>query len=365
MVDFLHTLLSFFVVLSVIVFIHEFGHYITAKLCGVRITAFSIGFGKEIVGFNDRSGTRWKFSLLPLGGYVKMFGDASAASNADVDAYAAMTPEEKSVTFYHKPLYKKAAIVVAGPLANFILTIAIFTYFIMTTGLPSIEPIVGQVMPDSPAQEAGLQAGDRVLKIGEDKVSGFSDIPYLIATNLGTPVTLLLDRAGKEMNITLTPREVEDDDGLGNKVKRPLIGIKSAEIKYENVGFPRAVGESAMRTYMVSVSTLKVVGQMITGKRNAHDLKGPIGIAQLSGQATQKDFYTTLWLIAMLSANLGLVNLFPIPVLDGGHLLYYAAEAASGRPLAQKVQEYGLRVGFAVLITLMAFTIVNDLSKLF
>lgn len=363
--DFFHTLLSFFIVLSVIVFIHEFGHYIVAKWCGVRIKAFSIGFGKEIIGFNDKSGTRWKLSLLPLGGYVKMFGDASAASNADVDAYAAMTDEEKSVTFYHKPLHKKAAIVVAGPLANFLLTISIFTYFIMTTGLPSIEPIVGQVMEDSPALEAGLQSGDRVLRINEDKVSGFSDIPYLISTNLGTPVTLLIDRAGKKMEITLTPKEIESDDGLGNKIKRPLIGIKSADIKYEDVGPVRAVGEATKRTYMVTVATLKVVGQMITGQRGVQDLKGPIGIAQLSGQATQKDFYTTLWLIAMLSANLGLVNLFPIPVLDGGHLAYYAAEAVSGRPLAQKVQEYGFRLGFAMLVMLMAFTIINDIGKLF
>jgi len=360
----LHTLASFFVVLSVIVFIHEFGHYIVAKWCGVKVTAFSIGFGKEIWGFNDRSGTRWKFSVLPMGGYVKMFGDATAASNADADAYAQMTAEERSVTFYHKPLWQKAAIVVAGPVANFLLTIAVFTYFIMTSGLPSIDPVVGQVMEGSPAQAAGLQAGDRVLKINDDEISSFNDIPYRISTNLGTPVMLLIDRGGEQLTKTITPRETEDDDGLGNKIKRPLIGIKSAEIKYEEVGVVRAVGESVRRTYMVSVATIKIVGQMITGQRSAEDLKGPIGIAQLSGQATQKDFHTTLWLIAMLSANLGLVNLFPIPVLDGGHLMYYAAEAVSGRPLAQKIQEYGFRVGFAMIAMLMAFTILNDVSKL-
>lgn len=361
----LHTLASFFVVLSVIVFIHEFGHYIVAKLCGVRITAFSIGFGQELIGFNDRSGTRWKLSLLPMGGYVKMYGDASAASNADMDAYAQMTPEERKQTFYHKPLWQKAAIVAAGPAANFLLTIVVFTYFIMTSGLPSVDPIIGAVMPDSPAQEAGLQAGDRVMRINEDEINSFNDISYRIATNVGTPVHLLIKRGEEKMAITLTPREFEDDDGLGNKIKRPLIGIRSAEVKYEEVGLPHAVGESVRRTYMVTVSTLKVVGQMITGQRGLQDLKGPIGIAQLSGQATQKDFSTTLWLIAMLSANLGLVNLFPIPVLDGGHLAYYAAEAASGRPLAQKVQEWGMRIGFAMLMMLMAFTIYNDVSKFF
>jgi len=362
---FAHTLWSFFIILSVIVFIHEFGHYLIAKLCGVKIESFSIGFGKELIGFNDTSGTRWKISLLPLGGYVKMFGDASSASTIDAEAIERMSPSERALTFHFKSLPKKAAIVAAGPCANFILTIAVFTYFIMTTGLPSADPIVGAVMPDSPAQAAGLVAGDRILQINEDKVSSFNDIPYLISTNLGTPVTLLVARADKEFTMTITPKEVEDDDGLGNKIKHPLIGIKSAEIKYQDVGLVRALGESVRRTYMLCASTLKVVGQMITGKRGASDLKGPIGIAQLSGQATDKDFHTALWLIAMLSANLGLVNLFPIPLLDGGHLAYYAAEALNGRPLAKKVQEYGFRVGFVILFGLMAFTLVNDLSKLF
>src|SRR5690606_26386762 len=175
---------SFFIILSVIVFIHEFGHYIIAKLCGVKIEAFSIGFGKELVGFTDRTGTRWKISLLPLGGYVKMFGDSSAASTPDADALEHLSEDERKLTFHHKPLHKKAAIVAAGPVFNFILTIAIFTYFIMTSGLPSVEPIAGEIMADSPAAAAGLKAGDRILKINEDKVSSFNDIPYLISTNL-------------------------------------------------------------------------------------------------------------------------------------------------------------------------------------
>jgi regulator of sigma E protease len=358
-----HTLWSFFIVLSVIVFIHEFGHYLVAKLCGVRITAFSIGFGKELFGWNDRSGTRWKLSLLPLGGYVKMFGDASAASTADDEALEQMTAEERAVTFHHKPLPKKMAIVAAGPVSNFILTISLFTYFIMTTGLPSAEPVVGEIMPDTPAAEAGLVAGDRILKINEDTVSSFNDIPYLISTNLGTPVTLLVKRDDKEQTVTLVPKEVESDDGLGNKVKHPVIGIKSQDIKYKDVGFAHAVGESTRRTYLICTSTLKVLGQMLTGQRSPSALKGPIGIAQLSGQATGKDFTTTLWLIALLSANLGLVNLFPIPLLDGGHLAFYVAEALQGRPLALKVQEYGFKLGFVLLALLMAFTLINDLSK--
>jgi regulator of sigma E protease len=363
--DLLHTLGSFFIVLSVIVFVHEFGHYFIAKLCGVKIEAFSIGFGKEIIGWNDKSGTRWKISLLPLGGYVKMFGDSSEASTADNEAIEKMSELDKKLTFHYKSLPQKMAIVSAGPLANFVLTIAILTYFIMTSGLPSVDPIVGQIMPDSPAQSAGLQPGDRITQINEDKVSSFNDIPYLISTNLGTPVTLYVTRGTEQMTIVLTPKEVEDDDGLGNKIKRPLIGIKSAEIKYEETHLGGALYEAVRRTYIICKTTLKVIGQMIVGDRGVHDLKGPIGIAQLSGQATERDLHTTLWLIAMLSANLGLVNLFPIPLLDGGHLMYYTAEALSGRPLAQRVQEYGFKLGFAILFALMAFTIINDVMKLF
>lgn len=360
----LHTLLSFFIVLSVIVFVHEFGHYIVAKWCGVRITAFSIGFGKELIGWNDRSGTRWKISALPLGGYVKMFGDASAASTADAEAMEHMTPEDKALTFHHKPLSRKMAIVAAGPLFNFILTIVIFIYFIMTSGLPSADPVVGEVMEGTPAQEAGLTAGDRIVRINDDEVKSFNDISYLISTNLGEPVSITLLREGQEMQLELTPREIESDDGLGNKVKHPVIGIKSQEIKYQDVGPTQAAHEAVHRTYMICASTLRVIGQMVTGKRSPSALKGPVGIAQLSGQATNKSVFITLWLIAMLSANLGLVNLFPIPLLDGGHLMYYVVEAMQGRPLAEQVQEWGFKVGAAVLFTLMAFTLYNDISKL-
>jgi regulator of sigma E protease len=365
MAEILHTLWSFFVVLSAIVFVHEFGHYIVAKWCGVKITAFSIGFGKEIIGFNDKSGTRWKIALLPLGGYVKMFGDSSAASTADADAMDKMSDAEKAVTFHHKPLIKKAAIVVAGPVANFILTIAVFTWFILTVGLPSVDPVVGELMKDSPAASSGLKVGDRITSINDDEVKSFNDIPYLISTNLGTPVTLHALRDNKPVTITLTPKEVEDDDGLGNKIKRPLIGIKSGQIKMESAHLGTAMVEATKRTYMICAVTLRAVGQMITGQRGVHDLKGPVGIAQLSGQATGKDFHTVLWLIAMLSANLGLVNLFPIPMLDGGHLMFYGVEALRGRPMAEKIQEYGFRLGFFLIGSLMVFTLFNDIRKLF
>lgn len=359
-----HHFWSFVVVLSTIVFVHEFGHYIIAKWCGVKIDAFSIGFGKELFGRTDKSGTRWKLSLLPLGGYVKMYGDASEASAADEAAMEKMSEEEKLLTFHYKPLWKKAAIVAAGPMFNFILTIGVLTYFIMTTGLASIEPVAGQIMEKSAAAEAGIKKDDRILSVDDKEVKRFNDIPYYISTNLGHPVTLTILRGAETMKITLTPRMIEEEDGLGNKLKFPRIGIKSKDIKYEDVGLFSAIIEATKRTYQMCESTLRVMGQMVTGQRSVDELKGPVGIAELSGQATSKDFHTVLWLMAMLSANLGLVNLLPIPMLDGGHLTFYLAEALRGRPLAEKFQEWSMRIGMALVMTLMAFTLLNDLRKL-
>lgn len=361
----LHYTWSFFVILSVIVFIHEFGHYIIAKWCGVKIEAFSIGFGKELFGWNDKSGTRWKFSLIPMGGYVKMFGDSGAASTPDNEKAATMTEEEKAVSFHYKPLWKKAAVVAAGPAFNFILTISILTGMLMTYGMASTDAIVSEVLPDSAAQEAGIQSGDLILAVDGQEVGSFNDIPRLIATNTGTQVTLLIERDGAKVQETLTPRMTEIDDAFGNKVKWPMIGIRSHEQTKADMGFFEAIGEASYRTYNICVTSLDAVGQMIMGDRAATELKGPLGIAKLSGQATGMDFSTVLWFIAMLSANLGLVNLFPIPLLDGGHLLFYAIEAGTGRPLAEKFQEYGFRVGFAFIICLMAFTILNDLRTIF
>lgn len=359
-----HHFWSFILILTVIVFVHEFGHYIVAKWCGVKIDAFSIGFGPELFGYTDRSGTRWKVSLLPLGGYVKMYGDASEASTKDACALEAMSEEEKKLTFHHKPLYRKAAIVAAGPVFNFILTIIVLSWFIMTSGLASIDPVIGGILPGSPAEQAGLKVDDKVLAINDVKVKRFNDIPYYISTNLQKPVTLQILRGEENLTMTMTPRMFSEDDGLGNKIQIPRIGIKSKDIRYEDVGIFRAIAEATERTYLICESSLRIMGQMIVGDRSADDLKGPVGIAHLSGQATGKDFHTVLWLIAMLSANLGLVNLLPIPMLDGGHLLFYTAEALRGRPLAEKVQGWGLRLGTAILLSLMLFTLLNDLRRL-
>ena len=363
--SFTHYFFSFVVVISVIVFIHEYGHYIVAKWCGVKIDAFSIGFGKELFGWNDPSGTRWKVCALPFGGYVKMYGDATAASTADKDAMDEMSEEDKAVTFHHKSLPRKAAIVSAGPIANFLLTIALLTYVIFTVGLPSTEPVVGEVMEDTPAFEAGIKEGDRFLTVDGTEMDRFNDIPVELATNLGNPVDIVILRDGVEQELTITPRMVEDDDGLGNKIIRPIIGIRSTEIKLEDVGFTAAVLEATKRTYSICTTTLSAVGQIIRGERSISDLKSPLGIAKLSGQATNKGINTVIWLMAMLSANLGLINLFPIPVLDGGHLVYYAAEALRGRPLAERIQEWGYKAGFVLIMALMATTLYHDVINIF
>lgn len=366
----IHYILSFTLILSVIVFVHEFGHYFIAKLCGVKIEVFSIGFGKEFFGFNDKSGTRWKFSMLPFGGYVKMFGDQGAASTPDNDSLDQMTEEEKAVSFHYKALWQKALVVFAGPAANFILTISIMTWFLYSTGIASTEPIIGEIMEGTPAQEAGLLAGDRIMKVDGKEVKVFGDIPHMIATNLGEPVLLDILRDGEEIQLSITPVSHEDEDALGNKISRPLIGFKSQKLTVQDLTFPQAVWSATERTYDLCAVSLKFLGQMITGKRSTDELKGPIGIAKLSGQVTQtgdtisETTRMILWFIAMLSANLGLINLFPIPMLDGGHLVYYAIEAGTGKPMAQKFQEFGFRIGFALIATLMAFTLYNDIKQI-
>lgn len=366
-----HYLISFALVISVIVFIHEFGHFLAARLCGVRVEVFSIGFGRELLGRTDRHGTRWKLALWPLGGYVKMFGDAGAASTPESNAtFDAMSAAEKKVSFHHKPLWAKFVIVAAGPLANFLLTIFVFTYFIFTVGITSTRPVIGSVVANSPAQAAGLQPGDRVLAIDGKKVKNFNDISNAVLTNTGTPVTLEIRRAGELSRVTLTPKKVIERDLLGTPTKRPLIGLRSEQISYKNVGLPQALAAAVEKTYDMCATSLKMLGQMLTGHRSASELKGPIGIAKISGEVTQtgdtfgETLRMFLWFIALLSVNLGMVNLFPIPMLDGGHLAFYSIEALRGRPLAERFQEYSFRLGFVVVAGLMAFTIFNDMRQM-
>ena len=365
-----HYLWSFALIISIIVFIHEGGHFLVARLCGVKVEVFSIGFGRELIGRTDRHGTRWKIGMWPVGGYVKMFGDAGAASTPDAELLEHLSPEQQRVSFHHQPLWAKSLIVAAGPVANFILAIVVFSYFIFTVGLSSTKPVVGELVPDSPAAAAGLKTGDRITKIDDRTIKTFNDIPDALMTNLGTPIQVHVVRDSKELDFTITPTTIEEKDALGNTQKRPLIGIRSQKITYENVGLLAAVGAATERTYDMCATSLHVLGQIVTGKRSSRDLKGPLGIAKLSGEVTnQGDSMSEtarmiLWFVALLSVNLGLVNLFPIPMLDGGHLAFYLIEGLRGRPVAERVQEYSFRFGVALIGGLMALSLFNDVRQM-
>jgi regulator of sigma E protease len=356
-------IVSFTLMISVIVFIHEFGHYIVAKWAGVKIDTFSIGFGRELWGWNDASGTRWRISMLPFGGYVKMYGDASEVSTP-AESISLLTDEEKGKTFHYKPLYKKAAIVVAGPLFNFILAIVIFSAAFMAHKIASSEPVIGQVLKNTPAEAAGLKPDDRILRIGDDNVTTFFDISRLLITNLGTPVTLEVQRGNAIMHVTLKPEIKTDKDALGNPYEHPIIGIQSKQMEYKRVGPLKAIELGTREVYYRCVITLQVIGQMVSGERSTRAIKGPIGLIQISGQAASHGIGTVILIMGLISANLGLVNLFPIPMLDGGHLLFYAIEAVKGSPPGKRFQEYSMRVGMSVIAMLMTFALLNDIRNM-
>ncbi|HUI35171.1 MAG TPA: RIP metalloprotease RseP [Stellaceae bacterium] len=359
--QFLWMVFGFLVVLTVLVFVHELGHYLIARRNGVRVEVFSIGFGPELFGWNDRSGTRWKVSALPLGGYVKMFGDSDGSSvlpTADVEE---MTEAERAVSFFYKPLGQRAAIVSGGPLANFIFAIVVMAVLFATYGQPYMPPEIGRILPNSAAEKAGMQVGDVVTSIDGNPIARFDDIKRLVEVDSGNPMTIVVLRKGEPVSLNVTPKVIEDSDGrqIGQ------LGVQgSGGVKYTRLSPANAVLHAFSETWNLSTSTLGAMWQMITHKRNADELGGPLRIAQLSGQVAQIGVGALLSFMAMLSINLGLINLFPVPVLDGGHLLFYAAEAIRGKPLGQKAQEYGFRIGMALVLTLMVFATWNDLVHL-
>jgi len=365
------TLLSFVVVLTIVVFIHEFGHFYIARRNGVRCQAFSIGFGPELFGYTDKHGTRWKFSLIPLGGYVKMFGEgetmhAVEGGNADTPPQPReLTPEEKAVSFKHKTIGQRAAIVFAGPAINFIFGILVFWMLFMTAGRSVTEPVIGTVVEGSPAAAAGLLPQDRIMSIDGRAISRFEDIRGVVPLSDGSPMQVVVSRDGREQAIPVTPRMSEEDNGFGKAQKRYVLGITpSGENKSVVLNPVEAFGASVGFTYDMVESTFVVVGQMITGRRGTEDLGGPIRIAQYSGRYAKTGAIGFISFIAILSINLGLINLFPVPMLDGGHLLFYAIEAARGRPLSERAQEWGLRVGLALVLALMVFGAWNDIVHL-
>lgn len=361
----LYSITAFIFILTIIVFTHEFGHYIVAKKSGIKIEAFSIGFGPEIFGWNDKSGTRWKISALPFGGYVKMFGDINPASVPDKDKLATLNEDEKKIAFHTKPLWIKSLVVAAGPLANFIFAFLLLWGFFWFNGKPYTLPIISAVVANSAAESAGLQAGDKITLVDHTSIESFSDIQRIVALNTGTTLTLTIERDGKTLTLPITPIFSAQKDMFGNEVKLPLLGIQSTDVSFKELTFFPAAYTAGAEAYHIAVGTLRALGQIIHGKRDLSEITGPIGMAKYSGQAAKHGWRTVLWLMVIISINLGLVNLFPIPILDGGHLLYYAIHAVQGKPLADRYQEWGLRIGMLLVAMLFIFAIVNDVKKFF
>jgi regulator of sigma E protease len=334
-----------------------------ARFFGVTVEIFSVGFGKEIFGWTDRRGTRWRVSWLPIGGYVKFAGDADAASRPDVAAAAAMTEEQRKGVLLLKPLYQRAWVAAAGPLANFILAIVILTALYLQVGHTTITPLVGTITPGSPAAVAGLKPGDLITSIDGAAINDFQQLHETVPMSGGATLALGIRRAGQDLTLSVTPRLMQTRDELGNSTSQMVIGILSdpkAPVRHDNYGPVTALTAACSQTWNIVKGTLLGVGQMLTGHASMDQLKGPVGIAKITRQVASVGFLALINLAAILSVSIGLVNLFPIPLLDGGHLLYYACEAVLGRPLSERIQEFGFRLGLILVLGLVLLTTWND-----
>jgi len=354
-------LIPFLIVLTVLVFVHELGHYWVARRNGVRVEVFSIGFGPEIFGWTDKAGTRWKISAVPLGGYVKMFGDANAASTPDVEGAAAMSAAERAQAFPHKTLGQRAAIVAAGPIANFVFALVVLAGLFMTFGHPFPPPTVGDVQPDSAAEAAGFRAGDEIVAVDGRRIVRFAELSVAVQRSQGEALAFTVARDGDRREIPVTPRATTYVTPEGDEITLYRVGIAAETGPFGPVA---SLGRAVEETVTLTAVTLQALGEMIVGERGTEDLGGPIRIAQMSGDVAQIGVVALVWFMAILSINLGLINLFPVPMLDGGHLLFYAVEALRGRPLSERAQEYGFRLGLALVLTLMLFVTWNDLVHL-
>ncbi len=359
---YLSWVVPFLFVLGVVVFVHEMGHFMVARYFGVTVEAFSIGFGPEIAGFYDRYGTRWRLACIPLGGYVKFKGDENAASVPSKESLAAMSEAERQGNFHAKPVAQRAAVVVAGPVANLLLALVILTAWFMIMGKPILEPRVATVEPNSAAAEAGIQPDDLIRSIGGSRIDSFDDIQRIVMLNAQTPLSLTVDRHGQTLTLEATPRLKEATDRFGNVVQIGLLGIgrKNENVTFKHFGPVGAVSESLSETYFWMKQPLIFIKKLAIGQASGDQVRGVVGIAQLSREVASIGFIELFRWIAIISINIGLLNLFPIPMLDGGHLLFYGIEAIRGRPLSERTMEIGFRIGFALVIMLMLFATRND-----
>jgi regulator of sigma E protease len=356
--------IPFLAVLTVIVFVHEMGHYLVARWNGVAIQAFSIGFGPELLGWDDRHGTRWKLCAIPLGGYVRFVGDMNAASTPDPEVVAQASPELAPSLFVNKNVWQRIAVVVAGPLANVILTFLILYALLLGYGRYTIPPVIGEVIAGSVAESAGLQAGDEILSVDGYAVRGFEDFQRYVATSPARPVTMVLERNGTEQTITLVPEATEIEDRFGNSQRIGRIGVsrdvEETDVTLYRPGPVEAVGMTFEEIRFIVQRTAAFLGDFFVGRGDIEQLGGPVKVAKVSGEVATLGILALVNLTALLSLNIGIFNLLPVPMLDGGHLLYYLAEAVRGRPLSMRIQEIGYRFGFALVLALMVFTLFND-----
>ena len=360
----LQYVVPFLVVLSIVVFVHEFGHFWVARRCGVKVETFSIGFGRQLFGWTDKHGTQWRVALLPFGGYVKMFGDADPSSFGPSEEAQTLSAEEKKIAFYSQPVAKRFAIVAAGPASNYLFAMIVLAMLFMVNGQPYTSTKVASVLEGSAAAQGGLREGDKILSIDGKTMGSFEEIKREISFNAGTPAIIKFEREGAPSEVTVTPEVVRTTDRLGGEHSQGRLGISSSESAYRDLNPVEAVRESVLETWNITSTTLKGVGQMILGVRGTDELGGPLRIAEMSGKVAKDGAFALFWFIVVISINLGLINLFPIPLLDGGHLLFYILEGLRGRPLSERIQEYGARVGAAFVLSLMLFATWNDLVHL-
>ena len=360
-------IIAFIILITIVVFIHEYGHYYVAKKYGVGVTDFSIGFGKEIFGFNDKNGTKWKFCLIPLGGYVKFFGDRNVFSQAEqAEILKKYSKQDQQRLLITKPLYQRALIVAAGPFANFILAIVIFSLIYMFVGKDFTPAKIDEVAAESPAEKSGLKKNDIIISIDNNKVESILEVSTYINTAFSDQINIKVLRNQKEITVITKPKTVEAKDAFGNSIKKKIVGIKIApinnQINKEKLGPAKAIYYSIKETWFVSKTTIKFIGSLFKGRGDVSQLAGPIKIVKISGQVLEFGIVAFFSVIAYISISLGLINLFPIPLLDGGHLMFFLFEKILGRPLKQKTQEGFFRIGLFLLLSLMIFVTFNDLK---